>query len=47
MADFFISYSKADRDKVVMLAAYLESEGRDGLVGLQSCAMSSLRQAPV
>src|SRR5262245_52749562 len=27
MADIFISYSKADRDKVVMLAAYLESEG--------------------
>src|SRR5262249_42865112 len=27
MADVFISYSKADRDKVVILAAYLESEG--------------------
>ena len=27
MADVFISYSKADREKVVMLAAYLESEG--------------------
>src|SRR5262245_40581735 len=27
MADIFISYSKADRDKVVILAAYLESEG--------------------
>src|SRR5262245_16218584 len=27
MTDIFISYSKADRDKVVMLAAYLESEG--------------------
>jgi TIR domain len=27
MADIFISYSKADRDKIVMLAAYLESEG--------------------
>jgi TIR domain len=27
MADIFISYSKADRDKVVMLSAYLESEG--------------------
>lgn len=27
MADIFISYSKPDRDKVVMLAAYLESEG--------------------
>jgi hypothetical protein len=27
VADIFISYSKADRDKVVMLAAYLESEG--------------------
>src|SRR5215468_3755081 len=27
MADIFISYSKADRDKVLMLAAYLESEG--------------------
>jgi hypothetical protein len=27
MADIFISYSKSDRDKVVMLAAYLESEG--------------------
>lgn len=27
MADIFISYSKVDRDKVVMLAAYLESEG--------------------
>ena len=27
LADIFISYSKPDRDKVVMLAAYLESEG--------------------
>jgi hypothetical protein len=27
VADIFISYSKADRDKVVMLAAYLEAEG--------------------
>ena len=27
MADIFISYSKPDRDKVVVLAAYLESEG--------------------
>ena len=27
MADIFISYSKADRDKVVVLSAYLESEG--------------------
>src|SRR5215468_5045188 len=27
MADIFISYSKPDRDKVVLLAAYLESEG--------------------
>jgi hypothetical protein len=27
MADIFISYSKADRDKVVLLAAYLEAEG--------------------
>ena len=27
MTDIFISYSKPDRDKVVMLAAYLESEG--------------------
>src|SRR5215475_15080331 len=27
MADIFISYSKADRDKVVMLSAYLQSEG--------------------
>jgi hypothetical protein len=27
VADIFISYSKADRDKVAMLAAYLESEG--------------------
>ena len=27
VADIFISYSKPDRDKVVMLAAYLESEG--------------------
>src|SRR5262249_8722332 len=27
MADIFISYSKADRDKVLMLSAYLESEG--------------------
>jgi hypothetical protein len=27
VADVFISYSKADRDKVVTLAAYLESEG--------------------
>src|SRR5215468_2690940 len=27
MADIFISYSKPDRDNVVMLAAYLESEG--------------------
>src|SRR5262245_48103313 len=27
MADIFISYSKPDRDKVKMLAAYLESEG--------------------
>jgi len=27
MADIFISYSKADRDKVVPLTAYLESEG--------------------
>src|SRR5262245_25100581 len=27
MADIFISYSKPDRDKVVMLAAYLKSEG--------------------
>jgi hypothetical protein len=27
MADIFISYSKADRDKVALLAAYLESEG--------------------
>lgn len=27
MADIFISYSKPDRDKVVMLAAYLEGEG--------------------
>ena len=27
MADIFISYSKPDRDKVVMLAAYFESEG--------------------
>ena len=27
MADIFISYSKPDRHKVVMLAAYLESEG--------------------
>ena len=27
MADIFISYSKPDRDKVVMLATYLESEG--------------------
>lgn len=27
VADIFISYSKPDRDKVAMLAAYLESEG--------------------
>jgi TIR domain-containing protein len=27
LADIFISYSQADRDQVVMLAAYLESEG--------------------
>src|SRR5262247_1995924 len=27
VADIFISYSKPDRDKVKMLAAYLESEG--------------------
>ena len=27
MADIFISYSLPDRGKVVMLAAYLESEG--------------------
>jgi hypothetical protein len=27
VADIFISYSKPDRDKVVLLAAYLESEG--------------------
>jgi hypothetical protein len=27
VADIFISYSKPDRDKVVMLGAYLESEG--------------------
>jgi hypothetical protein len=27
MVDVFISYSKADRDTVVLLAAYLESEG--------------------
>jgi hypothetical protein len=27
VADIFISYSKTDRDKVVLLAAYLESEG--------------------
>jgi hypothetical protein len=27
VADIFISYSQADRDKVVMLSAYLESEG--------------------
>jgi hypothetical protein len=27
LADIFISYSKPDRDRVVMLAAYLESEG--------------------
>jgi TIR domain len=27
VSDIFISYSKADREKVMMLAAYLESEG--------------------
>jgi hypothetical protein len=27
VADVFISYSKADQDKVAMLSAYLESEG--------------------
>src|SRR5262245_13233369 len=27
MSDIFISYSQADRDKVTMLSAYLESEG--------------------
>jgi len=27
LPDIFISYSKADRNNVVMLAAYLESEG--------------------
>ena len=33
MADIFISYSKPDRDKVVILAAYLECRGLDCLVG--------------
>ena len=27
MADIFISYSRADRDKVLVLCAYLESQG--------------------
>ena len=36
VADIFISYSKADRDKVVMLATYLEFRRMDRLVGHQS-----------